>query len=102
MTSVIFIFPFLFSVFFQEEIEIRKTCYAGGYITIPEGKTWAIKRVFITNNDGYNILISNTNFKSTYQNGDTIRIPYYISEMELLTNREMLQYIFYFYESEQE
>ena len=72
-----------------------KVAYGGSYITVPEGENWGIERVFITGNDGYSIQVSNTNFQPSYSSLDTIRVPHYIAEMEMLSPNDMLQYKFY-------
>jgi hypothetical protein len=72
-----------------------KVAYGGSYITVPEGENWGIDRVFITGNDGYSIQVSNTNFDSVYSALDTIRVPHYIAEMEMLSAGDMPQFKFY-------
>ena len=73
-----------------------KSAYAGGYLIVPQDESWEIDRAFVNDGDAYSIKISNSNFDTIYQAGDTIRAPYYIAEMELLSNKEMVQYQFYF------
>jgi hypothetical protein len=72
-----------------------KMAYGGSYITVPQGESWGIERVFITGNDGYSIQVSNDNFDAKYSALDTIRVPHYIAEMEMLSARDMLQFKFY-------
>lgn len=72
-----------------------KMAYGGSYITVPQGESWGIERVFITGNDGYSIQVSNNNFQSSYSSSDTIRVPHYIAEMEMLSPEDMLQFKFY-------
>ena len=72
-----------------------KMTYGGSYMTVPEGENWGIDRVFITGNDGYSIQVSNTNFQSSYSSSDTIRVPHYIAEMEMLSGGDMPQFKFY-------
>lgn len=73
-----------------------KSVYGGGYIIVPQNENWVIDRAFINDGDAYSIKISNSNFDSTYNAGDTIRTPYYIAEMELLFIQSMVQYQFYY------
>lgn len=73
-----------------------KSAYAGGYIIVPQDESWEIDRAFVNGGDAYSIKISMSNFDSNYNAGDTIHIPYYIAEMELLSNKQMVQYQFYF------
>ena len=72
-----------------------KMAYGGSFITVPQGESWSIERVFITGNDGYSIQVSNDNFDAKYSALDTIRVPHYIAEMEMLSARDMLQFKFY-------
>ena len=72
-----------------------KMAYGGSYITVPQGESWGIERVFITGNDGYSIQVSNDNFDVKYSALDTIRVPHYIAEMEMLSAGDMLQFKFY-------
>ena len=71
---------------------ILKIVYAGSYVVVPEGKTWYIERAFISEGGMYNILIQKNTFSDAYTSGDTIRLPYYIAEMELLNNQSMVQF----------
>ena len=61
-----------------------KIVYAGSYLVVPSGKTWQIERLFLSVDNGYNILVDKNNLKPIYSAGDTILLPYYIVEMELL------------------
>lgn len=73
-----------------------KSAYGGGYLIVPENETWEIDRAFVNDGSAYSIQIANSNFDSIYNSGDTIQSPYYIAEMELLSNKEMVQYQIYF------
>ncbi len=73
-----------------------KSAYGGGYIVVPENETWEIDRAFVNDGNAYSIQISNSNFDTIYNAGDTIHTPYYIAEMELLSDKQMVQYQFYF------
>jgi hypothetical protein len=75
---------------------LYKSAYSGGYLVVPKSESWKIDRVFINDGAAYSIQVANSNFKKQYHSGDTIRAPYYIAEMELLSNKEMVQYQFYF------
>ena len=72
-----------------------KMAYGGSYIAVPQGESWGIERVFITGNDGFSIQVSNDNFDVKYSALDTIRVPHYIAEMEMLSAGDMLQFKFY-------
>jgi len=81
---------------FGQDSTFYKSGYAGGHIIVPQNEHWQLVRVFINGGDAYSIQVANSNFKEVYFSGDTITAPYYIAEMELLSNREMVQYQFYF------
>lgn len=72
-----------------------KMAYGGSYIAVPQGESWGIERVFITGNDGFSIQVSNDNFAAEYSALDTIQVPHYIAEMEMLSPEDMLQFKFY-------
>jgi hypothetical protein len=70
-----------------------KSFYGGSTTKVPEDKTWVIKNAFITAGDGYNIKIALTNFEEKYAAGQIVNFPYYIAEMELLSDRSNVSYI---------
>ena len=66
-------------------------------MVVPENQFWELDRVFLNDGGSYSIKVSNSNFKQTTLNfGDTLTVPYYIAEMKLLDNQDMVQYQFYF------
>lgn len=81
---------------FGQDSTFYKSAYAGSHLVVPQTESWQLDRVFVNGGDAYSIQVANTNFNETYHAGDTIRAPYYIAEMELLSNKEMVQYQFYF------
>lgn len=81
---------------FSQDSTLVKAVYAGGFLIVPENESWELDRVFINDGKGYNILIRNENFSPLYQAGDTIKAPYYLAEMELLNDKNMVQYQFSF------
>lgn len=80
---------------FAQDSSFVKSAYGGSSLTVPEGVIWQIEKAFINSGDGYNILISNSNFKSNYAPGEKIQTPYYIAEMELLDKKDGVFYILY-------
>jgi hypothetical protein len=52
-----------------------------------------IEKAYITAGDGYNIQIAKSNFKERYSSEEVLSFPYYIAEMELLSDRSMVSYI---------
>ena len=95
MKGVLFILCFVaFAASAQETL--YKSAYAGGHLVVPQTESWELDRVFVNDGTAYSIQVSNSNFQESYSAGDTIRAPYYSAEMELLSNKEMVQYQFYF------
>ncbi len=79
-----------------------KSYYSGSSVKVPESKIWVIDKVFISGGDGYNFKVSNSNFKPSYKAGETISFPYYIAEMELITDKNMISYLVYFTEKDKQ
>ena len=95
-TCVIAIFCLVSLASQGQDSTFYKSAYAGGYIIVPQDESWEIDQAFVNGGDAYSIKISKSNFDSNYNAGDTIHTPYYIAEMELLSNKQMVQYQFYF------
>lgn len=93
--SLLYIVLLSYSAFGQDST-FYKSVYAGSHMIVPQDENWKLDRVFVNSGDAYSMQVANTNFKETYTSGDTIQVPYYITEMELLSNKEMVQYKFYF------
>ena len=93
--ALLFISLLSYSAFGQDST-FYKSMYAGSHMIVPENENWQLYRVFVNGGDAYSIQVGNTNFNETYHAGDTIHAPYYIAEIELLSNKEMVQYQFYF------
>jgi len=72
-----------------------KSAYGGSSLTVPEGVSWKIEKAFINSGDGYNILVSNSNFNPVYVSGEKLQTPYYMAEMELLDKKDGVFYILY-------
>jgi len=78
-----------------QDTSFVKSAYGGSSLTVPEGVSWEIEKAFINGGDGYNILVSNTNFKPVYASGEKLQTPYYMAEMELLDKKDGVYYILY-------
>jgi len=97
--SKIVVFCLLFFLAFTgfcQDSTYLKTAYAGGYLLVDEHQTWKLDRVFINGGEGYSIQINALNFEASYSSGDTIRMPYYIAEMELLDRKDLVLFELYF------
>ncbi len=78
-----------------------KSYYGGSSLKVPEHKTWTIEKAFISGGDGYNIKIAAGNFKLSYTGGEIINFPYYIAEMELISDKRMMSYLVYITEKKE-
>ena len=87
---------FISQLFCATDSIFSKYIYAGAAVVVPKQETWQLKDAFLADGDLYNIQISPKNFKASYAGGDTIRPPYYISEMELLSDKSMVKYVLRF------
>jgi hypothetical protein len=85
-------FLFLANLVSAQDTSFVKSFYGGSKITIPKSKTWVIEKAFVSGGDGYNIQINLSHFKSEYKSEETLLIPYYIPEMELLSDKNMVSY----------
>ncbi|MFM1810162.1 MAG: hypothetical protein RLZZ382_1387 [Bacteroidota bacterium] len=81
---------------FAQDTSFVKSAYGGSSLTVPEGVSWKIEKAYINGGDGYNILVSNSNFKPVYTSGEKLQTPYYMAEMELLDKKDgVVFYILY-------
>lgn len=100
MKHRIFLLTLLLAAFgFSQDTTLIRSCYGGGSLTVPEGFSWVIEKAYINSGDGYNILVSNSNFKPKYRSGEKLQTPYYMAEMELLDRKEGVFYFFYLRQS---
>jgi hypothetical protein len=83
---------------YAQDSTFVKTVYGGSRLNVPEGKIWHIDKVYISDGEDYAIKISSSHFKTTYKSKDTITLPYYIPEMEILTKKGTLLYKIYYKE----
>ena len=77
-----------------------KVVIAGSYLVVPCGKCWKIDKLFISTDNGYNIQINKNLLNPVYHAGDTIRLPYYVAEMELAGKVNPAQYTLHINETE--
>ena len=69
-------------------------CKSGGFITPPKHLSWEINSVFVLNGT-YKITINDNIFPSYLLYDDTLHMPSWIAEQELLDAEEMdLNYLF--------
>ena len=85
-------FLFLANLVSAQDTTFVKSFYGGSKIIIPANKKWVIEKAFVSSGDGYNIQINLSHFKREYKTEETLLIPYYISEMELLSDKNMVSY----------
>jgi hypothetical protein len=77
-----------------------KVAIAGSFLVVPASKSWQIDKVFFSTDNGYTIQINKNILKPVYHAGDTIRLPYYVAEMELAGKVNPAQYTLYITETE--
>jgi hypothetical protein len=97
---ILLIFLFILKALNAQDSTFVRSFYQGATIKVPEGKQWKIERAFISANDGYNIKISQSNFKEVYGPGENLIIPYYCAEMELLSDKSSFVYLLTILEKE--
>ena len=90
-----FIFLAQGCISFSQDTTFLKITYAGNKLTVPENKIWTINRVFISEGGQYAIQAQINHFSPSYNPYDTILIPYYIPEMELLTKKDLVEFHLY-------
>ncbi len=79
--------------FFDSQEKRVLNIVAGSFQIVPEKEMWEVDSAYITDDSGYSIKISNSNFKEQYKSADTIKTSFYISEMEFLNPSSTLFYV---------
>lgn len=75
--------------------EITKQSMAGTSFTVPQGKQWKVKRVFVNDGGSYNILASSLKFDKPLKEGEKLFVPTWCAEAELLNgDKSAFTYIF--------
>jgi hypothetical protein len=91
LASAIFIVVSSFT--FGQDSTFVRCFYGGSVVNVPDSSSWKIEKAYITSGDGYNIQISLKTFQEEYPPKEQISFPYYIAEMEMLTDRSSVSYI---------
>jgi hypothetical protein len=82
---------------------ITKQGMVGNSYTVPEGKQWKVKRVFVSDGNGHNVLIGSISFSKVLDAGEKLTTPAWSAEANLLSNDiSNLSYIFEIEESDKE
>lgn len=81
---------------------ITKHCTAGGSITVPEDKTWKVKRIFVTESiGGYNVLVTSVKHDKPLHAGEKLTAPSWSAESSLIAkDGTTVSYIFEIQETE--
>lgn len=80
--------------------EITKQVFAGSGLTVPEGKNWRVKRVYVNDGGSANILVTSVKFDKLFTAGEKIYAPTWSAEAELLNGDSTgFAYIFTIIES---
>ena len=85
-------------LFAQQDSVTVKTLNCGSRLIVPAHQTWKIKQVLVSDNSGFSFKVNPANFKQVYNSGDTIKYPFYIAEMEFLSNKNMAYLQVYYIE----
>lgn len=81
--------------------EITKQNLAGSCLTVPEGKIWKVKRVYVNDGGSNNILVTSVKFEKPLSAGEKICAPGWTAEGELLNGDQTgFNYIFRIEESD--
>lgn len=81
--------------------EIRKQSIAGSSFTVPAGKTWRVKRVYVNDGGSANVLVTSVKFDKLFIPGEKIYAPTWLAEAELLNEDSAgFSCIFFIEESE--
>jgi hypothetical protein len=75
--------------------EITKQLMAGSIFSVPPGKTWKVKRVYVNDGGSSNILVTSLKFEHTFAAGEKIAVPSWTAEGELL-NGDQSGFIYIF------
>jgi hypothetical protein len=80
--------------------EITKQSMAGTSFTVPAGKTWKVKRMYVNDGGSYNILVTSIKFDKPYSEDEKLLVPAWTAEAELLSgDKSGFNYIFKIEES---
>jgi hypothetical protein len=75
--------------------EITKQSMAGTSFTVPEGKQWTVKHVYVNDGGSYNIVVTSLKFETPYKPGEKLFAPSWTAEAELLNgDKSTFIYIF--------
>jgi hypothetical protein len=78
-----------------DTVEITKQSIAGSSFTVPEGKRWTVRRVYVNDGGSYNILVTSVRFDKPLSAGEKLFAPTWTAEAELLSgNKATFTYIF--------
>jgi hypothetical protein len=78
---------------------ITKQSLAGSTFTVPAGKTWKVKRVYVNDGGSYNILVTSVKYEKVLAEGEKIIVPSWTAEAELLGGDKSS--FFYIYQLEE-
>jgi len=72
---LILVFIFFYGILCAQDSTFVRYLYSGSSIKVPENCSWVIQKAFISSGDGYQIQISNSNFKEYYQSSEIVALP---------------------------
>lgn len=75
--------------------EITKQSLAGSSFTVPQGKVWRVKSLYVNDGSSYNILVTSVKFDKPLTAGEKLFTPSWVAEAELLNGDQSgFSYIF--------
>jgi hypothetical protein len=81
--------------------EITKQSIAGSSFTVPPGKIWRVKRLYVNDGGSYNILVTSIKFDKPLAEGEKLFTPSWVAEAELLDGDQSgFSYVFKIEESD--
>ena len=81
--------------------QITKQTLAGSGFTVPAGKIWRVKSLYVTDGGSYNIIVTSVKFEKPFSEGEKISTPGWTAEGELLNGDQTgFFYIFKIEESD--
>lgn len=75
--------------------EITKQSMAGSSFTVPAGKVWLVKKLYVNDGGSYNVLVTSVKFEQVLKEGEKLFTPSWTAEGELLNGDQSgFTYIF--------
>ncbi len=81
--------------------EITRQSMTGSSFTVPPGKVWRVKKLYVNDGGSYNVLVTSVKFDKAFNAGEKLFTPSWTAEGELLNGDQSgFSYIFKIEEAE--